>query len=321
MLKKSPLYKLVFLAYILFAILPIAYTFGLAVIENGTYANFSEALNTTNLFLLGKSIIIALIIATLSGFLGIILGFILYKTKIPFQNIFKIIILIPLLISPYILAVAWKDFFFLLNENISLNPAPLGVILVLTSIYTPLSMIIIGSALSNINASLEESALQISNQPRMIFHILLPLIKPAIFTSFAFVFIFSISEFSIPAYFGVSVFTTEIFVQFSAFYHHSLAIIQSIFLVIICLSLLFAERKYIADAPFLSVGSKGQKCKSYTFGTFKFLSFTFLLFWIIATVILPFTTLCIQAFQGGSNKFIQAFELLLPSFFLLSASH
>jgi ABC-type Fe3+ transport system permease subunit len=315
MLKKSPLYNFVFIAFIIFVIFPVIYTFGLSIIEKDFFSNFTKAISGANLWLLGKSFAMALIIALLSSVFGVILGFLLYKIIIPFQNIFKIVILIPLFISPYVLAVAWKDFFFLINDNIDFRNAPFGVILVLTSIYTPLSILIIGSALSNINASIEESALLLTNHRRMIFRILLPLIKPALFTSFALVFIFSISEFSIPAYFGVKVFTTEIFVQFSAFYHHSLAIIQSSFLVIICLSLLFTEKNYIADAPFLSIGKKGLRQKTYTFKKIKIFGFSFILLWLLTSVVLPISTLSFYAFKDGSSKFIQAFDLLLPTFF------
>ncbi len=128
------------------------------------------------------------------------------------------------------------------------------------------------------------------------------------------VFIFSISEFSVPAFFGIKVFTTEIFTQFSAFYNHSLAILQSTLLISICILLLLAERKYIADAPFLSVGSKGTSSKSYNLKSGNRLSLIFLFGWFFISVIFPLIILFIQSFKNGTTKFIQAFELLIPTF-------
>jgi ABC-type Fe3+ transport system permease subunit len=175
-------------------------------------------------------------------------------------------------------------------------------------------MLIIGSALSNIDTQLEESGLVFTKLHRVIYKITLPLIKPALISSFVLVFIFSISEFSVPAFFGVKVFTTEIFTQFSAFYNHSLAILQSGLLILICVLLLFSERKHIADAPFLSVSGKGTKSKAYDLKNWGILSVLFLFGWFLFTVALPFIILFIQSFKKGTSSFIQAFELLLPTF-------
>ncbi|NPA45187.1 MAG: iron ABC transporter permease, partial [Chlorobi bacterium] len=211
-------------------------------------------------------------------------------------------------------AVAWKDFFYFFFGNSNLISSYFGVIFILTIIFTPLSMLIIGSALSNVNSQIEESGLLVSNLRRVIFKIILPLIKPALITSFVLVFIFAISEFSVPAFLGVKVFTTEIFTQFSAFYNHSLAILQSLFLVAICILLLFAEKKHLADAPFLSIGTKGTSNKIYDIKNLNIFAFVFLLFWFLISVILPFIILFIQSFKNVTSDFVKAFELLKPTF-------
>ena len=153
-------------------------------------------------------------------------------------------------ISPYILAVAWKDLFYLVFGDTGFISSNLGVILVLTTIFTPLSMLIIGNAFSNINAQLEEAGFVITSKRNVIFKITIPLIKHALISSFVLVFIFSISEFSVPAFFGVKVLTTEIFTQFSAFYNHSLAILQSALLIIICIILCFRRENILQMQAF-----------------------------------------------------------------------
>lgn len=311
---KHPIYTIVYLSFVFFVIIPVAYTLGTAIFFDGSFSDNLLLLDKETFFLLAKSCIIAFSIAIFSTILGTALGFLLYKTNVLFRSFFKIALLIPLFISPYILAVAWKDFFYLFFNNTSFISSYIGVILVLTTIFTPLSMLIIGSALANINAQLEDSGFIITNFRRVILRITLPLIKPALITSFVLVFIFSISEFSVPAFFGVKVFTTEIFTQFSAFYNHSLAILQSALLISICVLLLFAERKHIADAPFLSVSGKGTSKKSYNLENRKLLSQLFLFGWFFISVIFPFIILLVQSFKDGTNKFIQALELLIPTF-------
>lgn len=313
-LVEHPFYTIIYVSFVFFIVFPLAYTLGTALFADSSLADNLQLLNKDTFLLLAKSCIIALLIALLSTLLGTVLGFLLYKTHILFRSFFKIALLIPLFISPYILAVAWKDLFYLSFNNTDFISSYMGVILVLISIFTPLSMLIIGSALSNINAQLEEAGFMITDLRNVVLKITLPLIKPALITSFVLVFIFSISEFSVPAFFGVKVFTTEIFTQFSAFYNHSLAILQSALLILLCILLLLSERKYIADAPFLSVSGKGMNTAAYSLKNWKWLSLFFLTGWFFISVILPFIVLFVQSFQDGTAKFIQAFELLKPTF-------
>ena len=318
MMKKTSIYNrlpttIIFLSLLFFLVLPIVYTLTSALFSENSFSNQLLLLDSKTFLLLGESSILALIIASFSTIIGTILGFLLYKTNIPFRHFFKIAFLIPLFISPYILAVAWKDFFYLFFQNSQIISSYFGVIWVLVSVFTPLSMLIMGSALANINASLEESGLVVSNSKIVIFKILLPLIKPALSTSFILVFIFSISEFSVPAFFGIKVFTTEIFTQFSAFYNHSLAILQSALLIIICILLLLSENKYIANAPFLSIAGKGTKTHIYKLNNKQNTSLAFLFFWFFTSIILPFFILSFQSFKDGGSSFLKAFELLLPT--------
>ncbi len=309
----NPLYIILYLSFVLFIGLPVIYTFVRFLFIDVSFINNIKLINSDIILLLAKSCLVAASIAATSTLFGTALGFLVYKTNVKYRSFFKLSLLIPLFISPYILAVAWKDFFYLVFGSTNIISSYFGVILVLSLIFTPLSMLIIGSALSNINSQLEEAGLVITNLPKVIFKIILPLIKPALVTSFILVFIFSISEFSVPAFFGVKVFTTEIFTQFSAFYNYSLAVLQSSLLIIICVLLLFVERKQIANAPFLSVGSKGTKTKLYNLEKKSSYGLLFLFGWLIISVVFPFIILLIQSLKSGTGIITQAFELLIPT--------
>ncbi len=85
-------------------------------------------------------------------------------------------------------------------------------------------------------------------------------------------------------------------------------------MILICIILLFAERKHIAEAPFLSVGTKGTNNKIYDFKNLNIFAFAFLVLWFLVSVILPFLILFVQSFKNGLNEFYHAFELLNPTF-------
>ncbi len=316
-----PVYVATYILFVLFAVLPVVYTLGAALFTDGSLQENLQQLDRETFLLLGKSALLAFFTGLFSTIIGTFLGFSLYKTKTRFRGFFKVVLLVPLFVSPYILAVAWKDFFFLVSGNTGFIMSYAGVVMVLTTIYAPLSMLITGSALSNINAGMEEAGALITNQRRVVWHITLPLIKPALISSFVLVFIFSISEFSVPAFFGIRVFTTEIFTQFSAFYNHSLAMLQSVLLILVCVFLLLTEGRYLADAPFLSIGGRGTRSKLYSHGSIAGLAVSS--GWLLLTVGMPFLVLFIQSFSGGWESFIRAFRLLEPTFgdsFLLAAA-
>ncbi len=306
---KQPLFNITFLVFVVFIVVPVIY----AVFKAFTLSTLSQVFTKHLFILLLKSSLLAFIIAFFATVFGIILGFLIYKTKLKLHAYLKIVLLIPLLISPYILAVAWKDFFRLVFNNSHIISSYFGVIIVLVSVFTPLSMLIIGSALSNINASLEESGLLIMSKKKVFFKITMPLIKPALLSSFVLIFIFSISEFAVPSFFGVEVFTTEIFTQFAAFYNHSLALIQGSILLLICVLLLFIESNYLTNAPFLSINGKGIKHRTYQLENSNKWS-VFILLWISITVFLPLLTLIYQTFKNGITSLVKAIEILMPTF-------
>lgn len=308
-----PLYAIVYVLFVFFVAIPIVYTIA-TTFTGGSFLKNLHLLNVKAFYLLLKSIGLSALIAFLSTVLGVLLGFLLYKTTTKFSSFFKIVLLVPLIISPYILAVAWKDFFFIAFDKTSFITSYIGVLFVLTTIFTPLAMLIIGSALTTINAQLEDAGRMITNTKSTFFNITLPLIKPALISSFTLIFIFSISEFSVPAFFGVDVFTTEIFTQFSAFYNHTLAILQATLLILICVLLLLSEKKYLADAPFFTIGNKGASHTFYNLKNSNCLSQLFLFGWLFISVIFPFLTLLTQSFKGGWANFTKAFTLLLPTF-------
>ena len=165
------LFWIVFVLFALFVVFPVGYTLITAIFTGGSFVDNLLLLNKGTFLLLAKSFFISSAIALFSTLFGTVLGLLLYKTNVKYRGWFKIVLLIPLFISPYILAVAWKDFFFMFFNDTSFISSTVGVILVLSTIFSPLSMLIIGSALSNIDTQLEETGFVITKLHRVIFKI------------------------------------------------------------------------------------------------------------------------------------------------------
>lgn len=273
----------------------------------------SSLLNVSNLYLIGKSFLISGSVAFFATITGTLCGFLLYKLKFPFKGFYKFSLLIPLLVPPYIFAVAWKDGWQWFFGNTSGIYSTIAVVIVHTLVFFPLAMLITGSAFSQINKGIEEAGMMIVSFRRMVIKIILPLIRPALTISFLLIFIFSLNDFSVPAFFGTQTFTTEIFTQFSAFYNYQMAIGQSILLLIICLVLMILEARYLSDAPFFSIGTKGSTSKQYEVRKPNkwFHGVLFLLLFI--AVLLPVFILIFQSISAKEIVFASAWQLIYPT--------
>jgi ABC-type Fe3+ transport system permease subunit len=274
---------------------------------------FNHLFNSDTLFLIGKSFLLSGIVAFFAVLIGGANAFILYKFQFRTAGLYKLLLLIPLLVPPYVFAVAWKDsLFFLFGNNSDLNSA-VAMILVHIMVFSPLAMLIIGSALTQINKGVEEAGLMSVSFGRMLRKIILPLIRPAVGLSFVLVFIFSLSDFSVPAFFGLRTFTTEIFTQFSAFYNFQLATGQSILLLLISLLLMLWEGKQLQDAPFFSIDTRGSEYKIYKLPNRLFGLKLIPVLVIIISSLLPLLILFFQSLSGKEHTFITAWNLISPT--------
>ncbi len=312
---KKALYFLTASLFIFLVILPLFMIVFDSFFKDGifTLESYYEILNQKTLLLLLKSLGLAFLVSLISTIVGGFFAFFLAKTDLPFKNFFKLTFLIPLFLSPYILTLAWVDFFIQFDGGKSFIYSFWGVVFILSLVFSPLAMLIISSGLSNINSKLEEAGLMMTTYPKVIIKIILPLVKPSIISSFILVFVLTLSEFSVPAFLSVNVLTTEIFIQFSAFYNYDLAIANSIILIIICIWLLMMERFYLSDATFLSVGTKSHKVKTIELKKSKYLFFSIAVVYIFISIIIPIIVLSMQTFQQNSDAFYKALTLLAPN--------
>lgn len=312
---KKTIYFIITGLFLLVVILPLLTVIISSFTKNSNFSleNYVEIFQPKTLQLLLSSVTLAGIIAITTTIIGGVFAFFLTKTDLPFRNIFKLAFLIPLFLAPYILAVSWVDFFVLLGSGRSFIYSRAGVIFVLSIIFTPLSMLIISSGLSNINSRMEEAGLMITSYSKTAIKIILPLIKPSIITSFILVFVLAISEFSVPAFLAVNVFVTEIFTQFSAFYQYDIAIANAMVLITLCISLLMLEKFYLADAPFLTITPKSQQVRIIPLKKAKFPLLVIHILHLLLSVIIPVAMLVFQAFQTGWATLEEAGRLLLPT--------
>ncbi len=261
---------------------------------------------------IGNSLIISTAVSMLSVLLGCCFAFLFSKATLPFSNALRLLLLLPLLLPSYVICVAWNDVWFFAGVHKNLIYSLPAVVFILTTIYTPLAAFIIQAGLKNINAAMEEAGMMITSYKEIFFKIVLPLLRPALFSSFILIFILSLSEFAVPSFLSVPVFVTEIFTQFSAFYNYSLAATQSLILTAICLLLLFPERKYLTRQHFFAFGKKAFRIRTFELRN-KNVPLIIAILYIILTVLVPVAFLTAQTFARAGTSFLEIVIMLLPS--------
>jgi ABC-type Fe3+ transport system permease subunit len=297
---------LIFTVAVVLPLLFLIFQFGWLV----TTENFTRIFQATILSSILNSVIIAASVSMLSVAMGCGFAFLFAKTNLPFKNVLQLLLLLPLLLPSYITTVAWTDVWFYLGIPEYSSKNLTAVIFILTTIYIPLATFIIAGSLQNITASIEEAGEMLTDYKIVFLTIILPLIRPALFSSFILIFILSVSEFAVPSYLSVNVFTTEIFIQFTAFYHYSSAIAYAMVLTVICLLLVIPERYYLARGIFISFGKKSFHHKVISLGNSK-KCLLLCVIYSLCFVLLPMLMLLWQAIS--ESKILAIIQLLLPA--------
>ena len=217
--------------FIVFCVLPVIYMFGLSLSDvkgNLSFHNYSQLLTETrqrdlllNSTLLGAG---TTLVATL---VGAPLGLLLARVDLPAKRFWRIALVIPLVVPPYVLALAWillSGPTGLLAQGMGRNLLSswtyslLGAIVVLGLGFYPLSMLATEAAARRVDGRLEEAGLLAAHPRSVLLRITLPLIAPAIGAAAVIIFVLAVSEFGVPGLLRARVFTTEVFTAFAARY-------------------------------------------------------------------------------------------------------
>jgi len=196
---------------------------------------FTQA-SLTSSFL--HSLGLGIFVATLTTVVGTLVALLLTKTTLHYRAVWIVLLLIPLLIPPYILAYGW---YILVGRESMLGHLLFGfwgTAWVLFCVYLPIPILLSTLFLRQVNPKQEEAGLLFCPWYCVVWHITLPLIKPALYFSFLLVFIFTVSELSVANFLHFDIFPMQSFMQFSAFYDFTTATVYAMPLLVIVLGLL-----------------------------------------------------------------------------------
>jgi iron(III) transport system permease protein len=156
--------------------------------------------------LIGHSISLSVFVTFFAIVLGVPLGVLLGKTDLPLRRALTILLTLPLVVPPYVIAVSW---FNVLGQRgwIGRFLSPIaseylsstlfgfyGCIGTLSTAFMPVVMLLTVAYLGTVNPRLEHAGLLVSRWPNVLWRITLPLIAPAVVFAAIMVFLLTLGK-------------------------------------------------------------------------------------------------------------------------------
>lgn len=209
---------------------------------------------------LKNSLLMSLLASVIAILYGGIVAFLITRTNIKGKKFLSSIFVFPYMMPSWTLATFWKNFFqnpsigtgvggMLYNffhisvpEQVVYGLVPSAIVLGLH--YAPFAYILIGGILKNMDANLEEAATILqASRFQIIRKITIPIVMPAILSTFLLVFASSMSAYAVPQYIGGKyTFLTTYMKSFINGGQFGLGYIMGIVLIVLGVSILLANQ-------------------------------------------------------------------------------
>lgn len=260
--------------------------------------------------------------------IGILLAWAVARTNTPLVKFFDIIIIMPIFTSPFMMAAAWilllspkiGSINLLLMSAFQLNSAPfdiyhpIGVVFVLGLTYAPFVYLFVSGALKSMDPSLEEAA-TISGAGKFTttFLITLPVVMPAILSSFLLVFILSVGHFSIPVVLQLGSQSEPIsLLIFNLISYPPIefgtATAAGISLLFITIFGVYLQRRYSRRKEFITVRGKAVRPKTIDLGKWKYVSLSAVILYMLVAILLPYEEVFLNSISTLTHSNVLTLE-------------
>jgi iron(III) transport system permease protein len=303
--------------FLVIAVLPVALLMADSLQAEGrwTLEHYSGVLaDARQIGLFAKSLLIAAAVTVTALLIGLPLAFLLARTDLPGNRIWRRLYFLPLCIPAYIHAVTWiyvlgtrgvlnrflVDFFGLSSPPANIYGLP-GTIMVLALAYYPFIVLLALGGLKTMDQRLEDAARLLHPQPRVFRKVTLPLVLPYLVSGAVFVFVFSLFNYGVPALLRVQTHPVEIFAQFSAFYDQRAAIARVLPLILIAVLLLGLQRRAMGSRSYVTLDTGAYRAEPIRLGHARYAALAFVAVLMLLSVAAPVIVLLCQI---GSVKSI-----------------
>jgi iron(III) transport system permease protein len=262
-----------------------------------------------NYIALQRSLFVSCMATLFATTLGAFLAWIVCRTDVPGRKTLKTALVMPVLVPPFISAIAWlqligpagyiNSIYMAIKDSwdpLFVIYGPWAIILVMTISGYPLAYLVVLGGLERMNPELEEAA-QISGAGAftVMRDVTFPLMAPTIGAAALLVFVSKLENFGVPAVMGMPknyyVLTTKIYrlitQSFTVPNALSIATAMSVLFVIIATAALLVVRTYLQRGRYIVISGKNVHPKVMRLGKLGKTLSVFCWTIVITTVVLP----------------------------------
>jgi iron(III) transport system permease protein len=263
--------------------------------------------------LLWNSFVFAAGSSLLATCLAATLAWVSIRTNAPLRKLFELTAIVPNIVPPVMLAVAWTvllsprtglinrslmEFFGFVEAPFNIYSLP-GMIFVEALITAPLAFLIVSASLHSMDPALEESArVAGSSNAQVAWRITFPIIRPALLASAMLNFVRAIESFDTPAIIAlparIEVFTTKLYREAIGAFppNQNLAATYGVSLLLVTMLCVYFYRALTARSErYVTVTGRGYRPLIIDLGRWRYFASAVAGLILVLIVILPFLVL------------------------------
>jgi iron(III) transport system permease protein len=230
----------------LVVLLPVGVTIVQALEGGGSAALHSIDASSPRTLLL-HTVLIALLASPLAGVIGVTAAWFIERTSLPLRWLWTLLAVAPLTMPLFVTSYAWASIG-------TLTQGYLGAAGIIAFSYYPIVFLLVAGALRGMDPALEESARSLGlNTRRTFFRVILPQLRPALLGGVLLVVLDTLVEFDAFVALRYQTFTVHIYAQYELSFSASGAAALSLFSIVVCVLLLFAEARLRGGANYTRV--------------------------------------------------------------------
>src|SRR6202165_5760712 len=276
-----------------------------------------------------NSVVIATGMVLIALPLGAALAFLLTRTDLPAQRTIEVLVLIPVFISPmvlafgYVVAMGPVGFYSLwakgLVGDVPWNVYSLASIAVIAGLtHVPHVYLYSSAALKSLGSDVEEAARVVGANPlRVALNVSLPMTAPALFYAAVLVFFLGFELFGLPLVLGdpeghlvLSTYLYKLTNKLGTPSYHLMAAV-AVCIVAVTFPLVLLQRFLLKNAgKYITVKGKAGRQRPLPLGHWRWVAAAILVIWLFLTIVVPLSGIALRALVTNWGEGVNLAEVL-----------
>lgn len=295
-----------------------------------TYENYVRLFTEADfLTVVLNSLAFAILTTLIAVSIAVIASIVLARTRVPFRKLMDACLLMPIYISPLVLAFSWVYIYgpagyitALVRSAVGVTPWNLyslvGMAVTESVALVPIGYLYCSGALLQLDSSLESAARTCGARPWTILRrIVLPMLRPPVFYSALLIFSISLETLSIPLLYGgpvgIQLFASFIYTKGLLQSRPDFGLLAAASVLILCVMAILVVTQFIAlknARRFISVRGKAARRQTFDLGPIRWVGFAFVAIYLLLGPVLPMIGLVVRSFTQILTPLISPYKVL-----------